>query len=82
MERSFHGASVRNKVTEAFDPPLITDKDRVPRSETGESYVKDWRPLRLGVVHFESGRGPLIVRAIGIPGKQAMDLRGVVLTLK
>ena len=48
----------------------------------GESYVKDFRPLRLGIVRLEKGRGELTLRALDVPGKQVMDVRAVVLTLQ
>jgi len=79
VELRFGDGSLRGKVEEAFDPPLIDDMDRVPRGS--ESYVKDFRPLRLGVFRLEQGRGKLTLRALDIPGKQVMDVRAVTLTL-
>jgi arylsulfatase A-like enzyme len=80
VELSFGDARLTGKVTEANDPPLRgAEHDRVPRQ--GESYVKDFRPLRLGVVNLARGRGPLALRATDIPGKQVMDVRAVTLTL-
>jgi len=52
----------------------------VPRD--GESFVKDFKPLRLGVMTLEKGRGQLTLRALQVPGKQVMDVRAVVLTLQ
>ena len=67
-------------VSEAHDPPLRgMEHDRVPRK--GESYVKDFKPLRLGVVELKRGRGLLTLRALSVPGKQVMDVRLVLLTL-
>jgi arylsulfatase A-like enzyme len=67
------------KVTEAHDPPLRgAEHDRVPRR--GESYVKDFKPLRLGALKLERGRGHLTLRALEVPGRQVMDVRYVVLT--
>ena len=81
VELSFRGSRVRAKVTEAHDPPLVGAKeDRVPRQ--GESYVKDFRPLRLGTLRLQKGRGALTLRAVEIPGKQVMDVRAVMLTLQ
>lgn len=79
VELSFRGAAVRAKVAEPFDPPLHDAMDRVPRK--GESYVKDFRPLRLGPLQLAKGRGPLTLRALTLPGKQVMDLWAVALTL-
>jgi hypothetical protein len=77
---SFQGSQLAGKISEPHDPPLMgAESDRVPRQ--GESYVKDFRPLRLGVVHLEKGRGPLTLRASKVPGRQVMDVRLVTLTL-
>ena len=66
-------------MAEANDPPLVgTAHDRVPRA--GESYVKDFKPLRLGTIALKKGRGKLTLRALADPGKQVMDVRYVQLT--
>ncbi|HTI50807.1 MAG TPA: arylsulfatase [Planctomycetaceae bacterium] len=81
IELRFNDSRIRTKVTEAHDPPLVgADHDRVPR--VGESYMKDFRPLRLGEFRLEAGRGALTLQAIDIPGKQVIDVRAVVLTLR
>jgi hypothetical protein len=80
VELRFKQSRIQGKVAEPHDPPLIgAEFDRVPRA--GESYVKDFRPLRLGVFHLETGRGELTLRALDVPGKQVMDVRAVALTL-
>jgi hypothetical protein len=43
--------------------------------------MKEFRPLELGVVQLEKGRGLLTLKATQIPGKSVMDVRQVVLTL-
>jgi arylsulfatase A-like enzyme len=79
VELSFGQGRLRAKVTEAHDPPLVGKAhDRTPR---GESYVKDFKPLRLGTMRLEAGRGDLTLRAVDIPGRAAVDVRYVVLTL-
>jgi arylsulfatase A-like enzyme len=78
VELSFQGAKVRAKLTEAHDPPLIGAAfDRVPR---GESYVKDFRPVRLGFFELAKGRGPLVLRATEIAGERVADVRYVALS--
>ena len=79
IELSFNGSQIQGRVSSAWNPPLITDQDRVPRK--GESYVKEFRPLNLGTMRLERGRGLLTLRAPQIPGKQVMDVRLVTLTL-
>lgn len=80
VELSFLSAKLGGKVAPAWDPPLITDQDVIPRPPA-ESIMKDFRPLKLGTVTLDKGRGPLTLRAPSIPGKRVMDLRGVTLTL-
>ena len=50
--------------------------DRVPRTE---SYVKDFKPLSLGVITLPKGRGPLTLRATEIVGEQVAEMRRIVL---
>jgi len=80
IELCFNRSRMQGKVSEPHDPPLIgAEFDRVPRA--GESYVKDFRPLRLGVLGLENGRGELTLRAIDVAGEHVMDVRAVALTL-
>jgi len=80
IELSFLDSSIRFTTTEAHDPPLTgVENDRVTRGT--ESYVKDFKPLLLGEIELPKGRGQLTLRALDIPGKQAMEVRFVKLTL-
>lgn len=68
------------RVAEAHDPPLRgTEHDRYPRE--GESLVKDFKPMKLGEIQLNRGRGSLSLRAIEIPKHEVMEVRGLVLTL-
>jgi hypothetical protein len=61
------------RITEAHDPPLQgMEHDRVPRIE---SYVKVFKPLKMGQIHLDKGIGQLSLRALSIPGSQVMDFR-------
>ncbi|NWG13444.1 MAG: sulfatase-like hydrolase/transferase, partial [Acidobacteria bacterium] len=81
IELGFEGSTIRATVTEDHDPPLVgAEFDRVPRE--GESYVKDFKPLRLRVLRLEKGRGALTLRALSVAGVRVMDVRSVTLTLK
>jgi arylsulfatase A-like enzyme len=81
IELTLNGSTWTGKTTAAHDPPLVgAEHDRVPRA--GESYVKDFKPLSLGVVELKKGRGSLTLRATDIPGKGVMDVRSVYLTLQ
>lgn len=81
VELSFNGASLRGKVASAWDPPLYTNQDTIPRPPA-ESQMKPFQPLRLGTVRLEKGRGSLTLRALEIPGGSVMDVRRITLTLK
>lgn len=81
VELSLNGSRVQGVVSAANDPPLRgAEHDRFPRKV--ESYVKDFKPLPLGVIELQAGRGLLTLRALKIPGKQVMDLRMLLLTSK
>ena len=81
IELSFQGNRIQGVVAEAHDPPQHgAENDRAPRGL--ESYVKDFKPLRLGVFKMDQGRGSLVLRALEIPGKEVMEVRYVVLTLR
>ena len=44
--------------------------------------MKEFRPLDLGTLRLEKGRGLLTLRALEIPGQSVMDVRMITLTLK
>ena len=71
-------ATVRGKVAVAHDPPLIgASQDRTPRQE---SYVKDFKPLKLGRMTLAEGTGELVLRALEKPGRQVMEVRLIMFT--
>jgi arylsulfatase A-like enzyme len=73
IELSFGNSRLRGKVTEAHDPPLRGgEHDRLERRE---SYVKDFKAMKLGTIRLETGKGELTLRALEIPGSQVMDFR-------
>lgn len=79
IELSLNESRISGNVSEANDPPLLgSEHDRAPRSE---SYVKDFNPLRLGVIELKQGRGLLTLRALKVTGKTVMDVRSIFLTL-
>ena len=73
IEVSFGDKRLTAEVTETHDPPLVgAAEDRDPRIE---GYVKDFRPLKIGSIRLDRGRGKLTIRALKIPGSHVMDLR-------
>ncbi|MCA1759852.1 MAG: arylsulfatase [Bacteroidales bacterium] len=73
FELDFAGKKVTGTITEAHNPPLTgMENDRDPRQE---SYVKDFKPLKIGTIYLEKGKGNLVLKALNIPGSQVMDFR-------
>ncbi len=81
VELSFQGSRLAGKVSPGWNPPLYTNQDTIPRP-AAESKMKEFRPLSLGTMHLEKGRGPLTLRALQIPGQSVMDVRAIYLTLR
>jgi len=82
IELSFQNTKVDAKIAEAHNPPLYGMKqDRTDRGT--ESYAKNFKPLRLGVLKLAKGRGKLTLRALEIaPGAEVADVRYIILTRK
>ncbi|MGE3804171.1 MAG: N-acetylgalactosamine 6-sulfate sulfatase, partial [Gemmataceae bacterium] len=81
IELALGQAKWTGTVAEAHDPPLRgKEHDRVSRGS--ESYVKDFKPLSLGVIEVPAGKGTLTLRALKVPGKQVADIRAVDLILQ
>jgi len=75
---TFANSVIQGKISETNDSPLKgMEHDKSPRIE---SYVKDFKPLKLGQIHFEKGSGRLILKANKISSTQVMDFK--MLTLK
>jgi hypothetical protein len=80
VELEFKGERLSGRVEPGWDPPLYTHQDTLPRP-AAESQMKPFRPLALGTMRLERGRGQLTVRATAIAGRTVMDLRQINLTL-
>ena len=61
---------------QAIESEITQSHDRVLRIE---SYVKDFIPANLGVIQLEQGAGTLTIKALGIPGGEAIDFRLIML---
>jgi hypothetical protein len=68
----------RGMVVEAFDPPLY-DKSK-ERVKDSHYFVKDFRPLSLGKLELEPGRGRLRLKAETMPGSRVIDVHSIQLT--
>jgi len=66
------------KITEAYDLQLLdVEYDRSVREE---SYMKDFKCLKAGVIHLDKGKGELSLQAVSMPGSDVMDFGTLVLT--
>ncbi len=80
VEMALGAARWSGRVAEAYDPPLRgKDEDRVPRR--GESYVKGFKALSLGVAEVKAGRATLTLRAVKVAGAAVADVRAAELRL-
>jgi arylsulfatase A-like enzyme len=73
------GESVQAKVVEVFDPPLY-DKSK-ERIENSHYFVKDFRPLRLGTIPLQAGRGELRLDSVKMTGQKVIDVHSIELNL-
>jgi hypothetical protein len=69
-----HGTNrLEGKIEVPHDPPLTgMENDRVERPE---SYVKDFKPLDIGSIKLDQGKGLLTLKATEVPGSSVMDVR-------
>ncbi len=81
IELSFRDSKLAGNVVPAWDPPLYSNQDTLPRAG-GESRMKEFHTLEFGDMTLESGQGELVLRALEIPGKSVMDVLRVTLTLQ
>jgi arylsulfatase A-like enzyme len=73
VELSFRGQSLRAKIANPHNPPMRGMKeDRSPRNE---SYVKDFKPMKMGKMKLPAGKGELKLQATKIPNGQALEFR-------
>jgi arylsulfatase A-like enzyme len=73
LELSFNGQRLRHTIAQPHEVPVRgQEHDRVPRRE---SYVKNFKAVNMGVIELKKGRGDLALRALKIPGKEALEFR-------
>ncbi|PHS13997.1 MAG: N-acetylgalactosamine 6-sulfate sulfatase [Blastopirellula sp.] len=74
---SFNDSHLDFVINEAHDVPEIgAENDRHPRVE---SYVKNFKPVSIGQIKLNQGKGILSLSATEIPGKEAIEFRMVTL---
>lgn len=80
LQLQFGTASLSTKVQRVWDPPLYDNQDTLPRNKA-ESRLKPFETLSLGRIRLPAGAGELTLRATEIPGRAAIDLRRLTVTL-
>jgi hypothetical protein len=73
IKLSFSGKSLSAKIIKAHNPPLKGMEN--DRTERMESYVKEFKPLKVGTIHLPRGKGKLTLKATDINGSSVMDFR-------
>jgi arylsulfatase A-like enzyme len=69
----FGSSNLSKKITESHDPPLEgKENDRIPRIE---SYIKDFKPISMGIMNLKQGKSQLTLRASKITGEEVIDFR-------
>ncbi|MGD1979848.1 MAG: arylsulfatase [Akkermansiaceae bacterium] len=77
MRLGFQGEALDFTIAAAHDVPVVGKaEDRFTRME---SYTKDWKALKAGTITLEKGRGTMTLKAVEIPGKEALELRLITL---
>ncbi|MDB4654186.1 hypothetical protein OAE40_00250, partial [Rubripirellula sp.] len=73
IELSIGEEKIEKTIEVANEVPLIgAAEDRFTRVE---GYVRDWRPMTVGVVQLEPGKTTLTLRAREVAGEEVADMR-------
>jgi len=73
VELSMGNSKIATKILKVNDPPLTgSENDRSPRIE---SYVKEFRPMKLGDMILKKGKGTLTLKATEVAGDEVGDVR-------
>lgn len=78
IELSFLDQSTSTRVHEPHNPPFLGGE--YTRSTLVESPVKIFRRISMGSLHLQSGQDTLYLKALNIPGQQALEFRLLKLT--
>ena len=73
------GETLSTSVKKEHSGPMLPSADRIHRKEV---YERDWGMIHAGTVQLKEGLTQLRVRALSIPGSEAMELKAVHLTRK
>ena len=72
-DMGYYSSATTVTLNKAHDVPVRgQENDRVKRME---SYVKDFKPISMGLLNLKQGKGVLTLKALEIPGKTALEFR-------
>ena len=72
-DMGYYASATTVTLNKAHDVPVRgQENDRVKRME---SYVKDFKPISMGLLNLKQGKGVLTLKALEIPGKTALEFR-------
>ncbi|MEC7223082.1 MAG: sulfatase-like hydrolase/transferase, partial [Verrucomicrobiota bacterium] len=73
VQLSHNNASIKHEFTESHEVPSRgQENDRVERRE---SYVKDFKEIKIGKINLTKGKGELTLKALEIPGEESIEFR-------
>ena len=73
IQLSHNNARIEHKFTESHEVPSRgQENDRVERRE---SYVKDFKEIKIGTINLTKGKGELTLKALEIPGEESIEFR-------
>ena len=73
IQLSHNNARIEHKFTESHEVPSRgQENDRVERRE---SYVKDFKEIKIGKINLTKGKGELTLKALEIPGEESIEFR-------
>ncbi len=73
LELSLKDTRLRHTIIQPHEAPKRgRESDRAPRKS---SYVKDFKAINMGVMEMKKGNGELTLRALKIPGQEALEFR-------
>ncbi|MEE2723968.1 MAG: sulfatase-like hydrolase/transferase, partial [Verrucomicrobiota bacterium] len=73
VQLSHNNASIEHEFTESHEVPSRgQENDRVERRE---SYVKDFKEIKIGKINLTKGKGELTLKALEIPGEESIEFR-------
>jgi arylsulfatase A-like enzyme len=73
LELSHNGSRLRHTLAHSHEAPARgQENDRVLRAE---SYVKNFKAVKMGEIALKKGKGDLTLRALKIPGQEALEFR-------